>query len=120
MITKSFPNFCGKGIHNLCAVVRKQGEQLSVNNKNLPNPGVTVLPLCEMRLKLGAYTTKYYALFERPMNNQSMPWTDVAHFTKLRTLTDNHKDPDNTPESSKRVIISVLANTIALSTLLQQ
>ena len=101
-----FQEFSGEDVHNLCAAVRKPDGQRSVNNKNLPNPGATVPPLCDMRLKLGAYAAKYYALVGRPMNTESMPWTDVKHFTKLRTLTDNHKDPDNTPELSKRVTIS--------------
>jgi len=59
-----------------------------------------------MRLKLGVYAAKYYALVGRPIDTQSMLWTYVKHFTKLRTLTDNHKDMYTTPELSKKVPIS--------------
>jgi len=101
-----FQDFSNKDMHNLCAAVRKPGGQILVNNVSQPNPDVNVPPLCEMRLKLGAYAAKYYTLVGRHINAQSMSWVYVKHFTKLRTLTDNHKDPDNTPELSKKVIIS--------------
>jgi len=69
-----FQEFSNKDMHNLCAVVRKPGGQILVNNVSQSNPGVNVPPLCEMRLKFGAYAAKYYALVGRPINAQSMSW----------------------------------------------
>ena len=100
----AFADFDQNDIVTLCATLRRPGGTVTVAGTEIPDRGVSVSPVCEIRLKLCAYAANYYKIVQRPIDLSSMAWDRIKHFKDLKTIVKNHTDsgdPQSCPARSQ-------------------
>lgn len=108
---ETFADFDDDEMKNVCYTLRKPGGMVQrpfgPNNAmiNIPNPGVPLTSVCEMRLRLASYAARYYATVGRLIDADSMSWLRIKHFKTMQKIIKNHVEPENLPEISKRITI---------------
>ena len=101
----SFADFEEQDVVTLCSTLRRPGGTITVDDEQLPNRGVAISTMCEIRLKLCSYAANYYNIVQRPIDFNSMAWNRVKHFKDLKTIVKNHTNPEDLPEISRKITI---------------
>ena len=102
---ETFADFESSDIITLCTTLRRPGGSTQIDGQDVPNRGVSITTVCEMRLKLCAYAANYYNVVQRPIDYTSMAWARIKHFKDLKTIVKNHTNPENLPEISRKITI---------------
>ncbi len=92
----AFLDFSKEDIKTLCNSIRKPGGMIAgvglaaatVNN------GLHVPAIAETRLAWAAYAAQYYGMISRPINQSTMSWNYIQHFSSLKEERDNHTPPE--------------------------
>ena len=99
---ESFALFTKDDIKVLCSSVRKPGGTIPDPNaaqgarrvQQVPNPGVRIPAISEVRMIDAAYTAKIYQMIGRPINAATMAANIISEFRIHRQLVEDHKEPD--------------------------
>ena len=98
---EDFLEFDKEAIETLCTSIRKPGGTIAnpdVGSPNapaeIPNPGFSVLAICEKRLISAACIANVYDMVERDITSDTLSHACIKKYEAHHTLMDNHEDPE--------------------------